>query len=118
MSLLLNDQTPAVFSIRHSTGPTVIPATLAKAAGVKIDDAARPTTYVVDGQRRLAVQKVTIPQIRLAGVVLKNVAAFVLPPEGEDLGAKLGHDAYDHLDCRIDGRRLTMRVTTPPTTKP
>jgi hypothetical protein len=51
--------------------------------------------------------------MRFAGIVLKDVDAFVLPPEGEDLGAKLGHNAYNHLVCRIDGRRLTMRVTTP-----
>jgi hypothetical protein len=111
VSLVLNDVAPAVFSIRHSTGPTVIPASLASAAGIKIDDGARTTTYVVDGRRRLPVHRVTIPKMRLAGVVLEDVAALVLPPEGEDLGAKLGHDAYSHLDCRTDGRRLVMRVT-------
>ena len=113
VSLLVNDVAPAVFSIRHSTGPTVIPASLAAAAGIKIDNEARTTTYVVGGQRRLAVHKVTIPRMRLAGVVLENVAAMVLPPEGEDLGAKLGHDAYSHLDLRADGRRLVLRVATP-----
>jgi len=114
VSLLVNDQTPAVFSIRHSTGPTVIPASLAAAAGIKIESRARPFTYVVDSQRRFTVHAVTIPRMRLAGAVLENVSALVLPPEGEDLGAKLGHDAYSQLDCRIDGRRLVMRVTTPP----
>jgi hypothetical protein len=113
VSLIVNDQTPAVFSIRHSTGPTVIPASLAAAAGIKLDDEARTTTYQVDSDRRLSVHKVKIPMMRLAGVQLKDVEALVLPPEGEDLGAKLGHNAYNHLVLRVDGRRLALRVTTP-----
>jgi predicted aspartyl protease len=113
VSLLVNDQTPAVFSIRHSTGPTVIPASLATAAGIKIDTRAPTSTYIADAQRRFTVHAVTIPRMRLAGAVLENVSALVLPPEGEDLGAKLGQNAYSQLDCRIDGRRLVMRVTMP-----
>jgi hypothetical protein len=90
VSLLVNDQTPAVFSIRYSTGPTVIPASLAAAAGIKIDANSRRSTYVADARRRLTVSAVTIPRMRLAGAVLENVKALVLPPEGEDLGAKTG----------------------------
>jgi hypothetical protein len=59
----------------------------------------------------LVVRHATIRSVRVGGVVIRDVKAIVLPPEGEDLGVKLGRDALVAHRVDVDGLRLRLTVT-------
>ncbi|MEX0641342.1 MAG: hypothetical protein WD468_01505 [Pirellulales bacterium] len=111
VSSIINERAPATWSLRHSTGPTVIPHSLGVAAGIVPDARTQKTTYLVDPNRRVEVHVVTIDRIDVGGTTLRNVTAYLLPPEGEDLGAKLGKAAYADYAFDIDGSRLQLSVS-------
>jgi len=90
VSAILNESVPAIFSWSETSEPAVIPASLAQALGIEIDPAAQRITQRTPDGRELSLQAVKIPKLRIGKVVVENVEAFVLPPEGEDQGARLG----------------------------
>jgi hypothetical protein len=108
---IVNERVPATWSLRYSDGPTVLPHSLASAAGISVDARARKATYAVDATRRLEVREITIDRIDIGSVTLRNVTAYVLPPEGEDLGAKLGRAAYDDYTFDVDGSQLQLQIS-------
>jgi hypothetical protein len=110
---ILNEQTPATFSYLDSSEPAIIPATLAEAAGITVDPSAEPLSYRVDQRRTVAVRPATIPRLRLGGHVLRNVEAYVLPPDAEDLGARIGHLALGEYRITIEPQRLECKIEPP-----
>lgn len=108
--VIVNERAAAEFSLRHSTGPTVIPHSLAEAAGVTIDKSAPAVEYIVSPTRRLTAHWASVPTLRLGGQTIQSARVVVLPPEAEDLAAKLGRDALTGLKTEVRGRELRMVV--------
>jgi hypothetical protein len=102
------DSMPITFSLRESDGPTHLPSSMAQSLGIAVDNL--PKAEYAFGGRKLVCQKIVLPSVRIANREFKNVAALLLPPEGDDLGAKLGRDAYAgyHLEADLASLRATV----------
>ncbi len=112
--VIVNGRYPTILSAGHSTGPTVVPLSLLRAAGIRIADNAPRAVYQASRTRQLQVRRITIGSLRIGPAVYHNIEAFVLPPEGEDLGARLGKEAYVQRPFEIDGLKLCLTVDPPP----
>lgn len=111
ISLIVNERAPMTFSyLAAEDGPTMIPASLAQLAGLTTDEAARRKQFEF-GARTVAGREVVIPQLRLGRFVIRDVPAWVLPPEAEDLGARLTPAAFEHYQPDLDPKRLELRLT-------
>ena len=110
VNALLNEQTPATFTLLESRGETWIPASMAEAVGIVPAADARRAMIRATPQRTLAVQVVSIPKLRIGKWVLKDVEAYLLPPEGEDLGAQLSRDTPAAAKVVVDPQQLNVRV--------
>jgi hypothetical protein len=116
ISTIVNGATPVTFSLRHGEGPTHLPHSLAASLNLLTDNA--PVTSYTVGGRKLACRRVKVASIVVGGLELRNVEALALPPEGEDLGAKLGRAAYGghYFDVDFSRLRTTIMPGEPPRT--
>jgi hypothetical protein len=105
---IVNGATPVTFSLRHSNGPTHLPHSLVTSLGISTENA--PTASYTVGSRKLTCRVIKLDAVQLGGVVLKNVEVLALPPEGEDLGAKLGRAAYDAYYFDVDFSQLRLTI--------
>lgn len=106
LGAILNEETPATITLQQKENPTLIPASLAQTAGLTVPpDAMRVTLNY--GKRRILLRKISIASIRIGGILLEDVEAYVMGPEGEDLGARLGPAALKDYSVQIDLARLT-----------
>lgn len=107
---IVNDAAPVTFSLRHSNGPSHLPHSLVTSLDLPTDDAPQ-VTYTV-GNRKLACRRVKLASVRIGGFEMRDVEALALPPEGEDLGAKLGRAAYASHYFDVDFSRLRLTIMT------
>ncbi len=112
ISLILGDETPFTFSLHEAEGPTLIPASLVQLARLPLDRQGEWRQHREAG-RKLMVRATTIPVLRVGKFVLRNLPAWVLPPEGEDLGARISVAAFSPLRPELDAEHLRFRVTLP-----
>jgi len=93
LGVLINEEFPVTFTWVGTGRETLITASMAEAAGLEIDDNGE-TVRVTVGRRTLEVWPTMISSLRFGGTVFREVPAYVLPPEGEDLGAQIGLEAF------------------------
>jgi hypothetical protein len=105
---LASEQTPLTFSWREDDGVTLITSSMVERLGLQIP-ATAPIVQQQVGNRRLATRRIVIPSLRLGRFLLRDLEAFVLPPEGEDLGATLGRRACGDLKVHLEPERLRIR---------
>lgn len=105
---IVNESTPVTFSLRHSDGPTHLPHSVVTSLNLSTEDA--PVVSYTVGGRKLRCRRVTLSSVRVGGLLLRNVEALALPPEGEDLGAKLGRAAYASFYFDVDFSQLRMTI--------
>jgi hypothetical protein len=106
---IINDRTPVTFTWRDSSEPATVTRSMLEAAGIKLpDDASRVEQTF--GNRRLTTRQVTIPYLRFGRCVLRDVDAFVLPPEGEDLGAQIGPAAFTGYSVKAEPEWLRLTI--------
>lgn len=107
---IINDRTPVTFTWRDSSEPATVTRSMLEAAGIQLPDDASRVEHTF-GNRRLTTRQVTIPYVRFGRCVLRDVEAFVLPPEGEDLGAQIGPAAFTGYSVKAEPEwlRLTFR---------
>lgn len=110
-SVLVNDQAPVTFTwSEESHGQLLLPASTLESSGLTLP-ANAPQQEVNLGDRRLLAREVLVPSLRLGRHVVKNVSAFVLPPEGEDLGPRLPRSVLTGLRINIELERMRLTVT-------
>jgi hypothetical protein len=112
VSLIVNERTPFTFSYVEEEAPTVIPASLVQLAELKFDETAQWKNLRF-GERIIAGREIIIPQLRLGRFVLEDVRGWALPPEAEDLGARVGKQTLESLHPRLDDERLLLRLSPP-----
>lgn len=105
---IVDGATPVTFSLRQSNGPTHLPHSLVTSLNLSTHDAPR-VTYTV-GDRKLACRMVKLSSVRVGGLEMRDVEAVALPPEGEDLGAKLGRAAYESHYFDVDYSHLRLTI--------
>ena len=110
-SAIVNEQAPVTFTwSEESDGKLLLPASILEPCGLSLPENS-PQKTIKLGDRTLTVRELTIPTLRLGRHVAKNLAALVLPPEGEDLGARLPRHALAGLRINIELDRLRLTVT-------
>lgn len=109
-SVLVNDQAPVTFTwSEESHGQLLLPASTLESCGLTLPKSA-PQRVVNLGDRHLLAHEVIVPSLRLGRHVVKNPSAFVLPPEGEDLGARLPRNVLTGLKVSIELERLRLTM--------
>ena len=90
-----------------SDAVTYLPASAAETAGIEVpQDAPRQVVKIAD--RQLEVRRVTLGSVRLGSCAARDVVAYVLPPEAEDLGAQLAARSLSPCNPRVDLARLRL----------
>lgn len=108
---LVDDRAPLTFSLLE-TGehPTLLTATAAEAAGIVVPPDARHESIAVPGFRQLTARKIELPYLRFGGCVLRNVTAYVLSPEAEDCGCRIGRQAFAEHSLKLEPERLRLWI--------
>ncbi|MEQ8786829.1 MAG: hypothetical protein RIC55_11045 [Pirellulaceae bacterium] len=65
------------------------------------------------GGRRVVARRVVVPSLRFGGCLLHDIDAFILPPEAEDLGSRIGPGVFGSLEAEIQPERLRLLIRDP-----
>lgn len=110
VSLILNEELPATFSWHDEHDATLLPYSLAQNLGLAEK---RPSKQE---QLTLAKEKltlrgwfVTLERVRVGQSVAEKVSVFVLAPEHEALGGRLGYELQQLLLLTLDPERLQIK---------
>ncbi len=106
---IVDERVPAVFTWQESSQETLIPATLVESAGLTWLEDAETVEIALESRRRLQTRRVVLPSLRFGGVVLHDVPALMLPPEGEDLGPRIGPAGLSGYRVELEPERLRVR---------
>ena len=88
---------------------TYLSASAAHAAGIAVPADAREESLRIGG-RTIVAREVFLPSLRLGSIQAKAVAAFVLPPEAEDLGSQLTPQALSPHRAQVERERLRLAL--------
>ncbi|MCE9526816.1 MAG: retroviral-like aspartic protease family protein [Planctomycetales bacterium] len=111
LSAIVNEQAPVTFTwSEESDGKLLLPAGVLEPCGLALPKNSSPQTIKV-ADRTLIAHQLTVPTLRLGRHVAKNLTAWILPPEGEDLGPRLPRQALTGLRINIELDRLRLTVT-------
>jgi hypothetical protein len=111
LTAIINDRCPLTFTFGNAGGePTVVPQNLAEAAGLVVGPDARRVKYHVAEGRDVMAQVVRIAQLRLGRNVIKNVEAYILPPEAADVGTRIGPNSLPGYQVRINSNRFQLTI--------
>ena len=110
LSAIINEQIPATFTFRESSEPTIIPMSLAQAAGAEYGKEESFGFHQTKDGRKFALKRATIKALRLGSIVLEQVPVSVLPPEGEDQAAQLGGVTLEGLRPKLQPHLLRLQL--------
>lgn len=112
LTLLAEESTPLTFTWTSSPEPTLITAGMAEALGLEISSQAQTQMVTLAPQRTYAARQAVIPFARLGAAEVRELEVWVLPPEGEDLGARIGPAAFPNLRLQPQPERLRFLTST------
>ena len=107
---ILNETTPITFSWHAESGPTVLSESMIEAAGLELPGAGAAVPLPLGKGRTLTARRMTVPALRFGQVVLRDVPVHVLGPDGEDVGAMIGRDAFEGYDVKPELARLQLLI--------
>ena len=111
LTALLDERAAATFTWSEGADqPVVLTASAAQAAGLVVPVDATRDAIQAAPNREVTAQRITIGYLRLGRCVLRGVRAYVLPPEAEDLGNRLGSSALAEHRVRLEPERLRMWI--------
>ncbi len=114
VTAIVNDAACVTFSWSEaSDAVTYLPQSVLRTAGIEIPADARIETLRIGG-RTIEAREVFIPSLRVGSCQAKSVAALVLPPEAEDLGAQLTPLALSPWRAKVERERLRMALIAEP----
>lgn len=109
VTAVLEDEVPVTFSYTGSQGPTLLPSSILQTAGIVVDPAAA-TEVLQEGDRSISVRRVLLPRLRFGKFVFRQVPALALPPEAEDLGARISRHAFGKHHVELNTKKLWFRL--------
>ncbi|MEX2026758.1 MAG: hypothetical protein WEH44_05645 [Pirellulaceae bacterium] len=110
VTAVVNDAACVTFSWSDaSDAVTFLPESIAHSTGIEVPADARRETLKIDG-RTIEAREVFLSSLLLGSCHGKSVAAFVLPPEAEDLGAQLTPLALSPHRVKVERERLRLVV--------
>lgn len=90
---IVNGRAPLTFTWASSHDSVLVPRRLVEATGIDLAGATLDRRTVAKG-RQVNVWRTKLKSLRFGAVVLKDVVVEVLPPEAEDVGARIGYKAF------------------------
>ena len=109
LTAIANEELPITFSLYEANEPTVITHTMAESLGLALDDAARRSIRL-DGKRDVKVNSATLATLRFGQRVFKDLEVAVLPPEHENLGARIAISSLSGVRARFIPEQLRLRL--------
>ena len=111
LAAIVNEQATVTFTWSEETQDRLLlPASALESCGLALAKDAPQRQLKLVG-RNLAARELKIPFLRLGRHVVKNLVAWVLPPEGEDLGARLPRNVLAGLRVNIELDRLRLTIS-------
>lgn len=110
---VLMERLPVNFTWQDSHDPTIIPHSIFEAAGLQVDPDLPTMQVTVGDARNVAVRPIRIAQVRFGAILLQNVDALLLPPNREDLGARIGRAAFEGFQIKLEPDRLRLTIDPP-----
>jgi hypothetical protein len=111
LTALVEERAAATFTwTGDDEGPVVLTTSTAQAIGLVVPDGAESEAIQAAPNREVTAKRITIGYLRLGRCVLRGVRAYVLPPEAEDLGNRLGRSALAGHRVRLEPQRLQMWI--------
>jgi hypothetical protein len=108
VAAVVNDAACITFSWSDaSDAVTFLPASVVHSAGIEVPADARRETLKIAG-RTIEAREIFLSSLRLGSCHAKSAAAFVLPPEAEDLGAQLTPQALSPWRVKVERERLRL----------
>jgi hypothetical protein len=107
---ILNERTPITFSWREDEGPVVLTEAMLEAAGLELPAGAAAVPLPMGRGRTPPARTMTVPALRFGQVVLRDVSVYVLGPDGEDLGATIGAEAFAGYEVTVERARLQVTI--------
>lgn len=111
VTALVGERTPVTFTWSEASDqPVVLTASTAEAAGINAPADAPRETIAADTKRSVMARKITLDYVRFGHSLLRDVPAYVLPPEAEDIGNRLGRLALVEHRVRMEPAKLRMWI--------
>lgn len=107
---ILNERLPVAFTWLASQEPTLLPQSMLQAAGIDVPPDAPALRITVGEQRDVAVRRIVVPALRLAGATVRDLEVYALHPDHEDLGAQIGAAAFEGQQVSLDRVRLRLTI--------
>jgi hypothetical protein len=110
VSMILNEELPATLSWHEEHEATLLPISLAQSLGL--------AEKLTGKQEQLTLPKekltlrgwfVTLDRIRVGQSVAENVPVFILAPEYEAIGGRLGYDLQQQMLLSLDAEHLQLK---------
>ncbi|MFP6613676.1 MAG: hypothetical protein VB835_15295 [Pirellulales bacterium] len=111
IAAIIERQTPATFTYHPGSGPAFLPASVVRKAGIKIPNNADEAVFRCADGRRLPVRVIKISYLQLGSSLLESVQIYALPPEGEDLGARITDESLGRFNAQLDLPNLRMKIS-------
>lgn len=104
------NRTPLTFTWKTNTEPTFVTASMLEATGLTVPKDAPKSTLRLEDGRDVVVRQIHIPYLRFGRHVLRDVTAYALPAEAENIGAQIGADAFPDVHVEIKPEQLKMVI--------
>jgi hypothetical protein len=108
LTAIANEELPVTFSFSETSEPTVLTQSMADALGIEPSQAERTEHRI--GNSSVKLRPARLKTLRFGRHVLKDVDVLVLPPESENLGARISLAAFQGLQVRVVPERLVVRL--------
>jgi hypothetical protein len=109
LGALLNDEQTVTFSWSDASAtPLVLTSSVSETLGLPTDG--RLEGVELDRGRTARARPTSIQTVRLGQCQLSRIAAFVLPPEAEDLGCWIGKSVLQKQRVRLEPERLRLWI--------
>jgi hypothetical protein len=118
VNVVLEERAARTLNFSPDDTEHLLAASLIEAAGIAVDPKAPDIVIQTSGGRALHGKRIVLSKLRIGSVVLANVAAVALPPEGEDLGSALAGKGLDGHRLEIDPARLQAKLLAPESPEP
>lgn len=109
VTLIVNETTPTTFTWTTSPEPTLITAAMAEAAAIHPTADAKEQTISID-RRTYRARPAKLAYLQVGKYQLREIDVFVLPPEAESAGARIGPAAFEGYRVELQPTRLRLSI--------
>lgn len=106
---IANEHLPVTFTWDESAPSAIVTTNWQQAAGLEVEPGREREALKVAG-RTFTVRHHRLAYLRLGRHVIRDVDVLVLPPEGEDIGCRLGPGALHGQHALLEPQHLRLRV--------